>query len=91
MPKSIEKGFPDAKTPIQTYKVISGKQIKIPDLSSIFLIKFPTENSVEQVISELKKLSEVEYAHPNHIIKAFITFSIGSFPSPTGIFSHAGT
>ncbi|OGC07475.1 hypothetical protein A2230_03045 [candidate division WOR-1 bacterium RIFOXYA2_FULL_36_21] len=71
--KSIEKGFPDAKTPIQTYKVISGKQIKIPDLSSIFLIKFPTENSVEQVISELKKLSEVEYAHPNHIIKAFIT------------------
>ena len=71
--KSIEKVFPDAKRPLHSFKIMSGKQIEVPDLTLIYLLKVPKESNIIQAIATLKNLEEIEYAEPNHICKAFLT------------------
>ncbi|OGC36752.1 hypothetical protein A3J90_07590, partial [candidate division WOR-1 bacterium RIFOXYC2_FULL_37_10] len=69
---SMKKIFPNEKPPIEAFAVVGSKRIKRPDLSRVFLLKFPKETNIETLVQTLKTLPEVEYAEPNYIIKAFI-------------------
>jgi subtilisin family serine protease len=48
----------------------SGQEIKDVDLSGLFCLKFASQSvkSVEEAVSSLKSLEEVEYAEPNYLV-----------------------
>lgn len=51
-------------------KGYNGKEIVDADMSKVYKLTFATDKglSVEQVVSQLKDLSEVEYAEPNYLV-----------------------
>jgi hypothetical protein len=40
------------------------------NLSSLYVLRFDKSQSVEETVEKLKKLSDIEYAEPNYIVKA---------------------
>lgn len=55
------------------YNNVFGNQIKTPDLSLIYLLKLKQNSNIENAISALRNLPEVEYAQPNYLIHTFLT------------------
>ncbi|KAF0133962.1 MAG: peptidase S8/S53 subtilisin kexin sedolisin [Candidatus Saganbacteria bacterium] len=70
----IEKLIKNAVSPKEKIKYLStGKTIEVPDMSLIYKISLPKNSDVQAVCDEYKKDPNVSYAHPNYIIKAFLT------------------
>ncbi|OGC05188.1 hypothetical protein A2276_04535 [candidate division WOR-1 bacterium RIFOXYA12_FULL_43_27] len=70
----IEKVFKDAVPEKNTsLSVRTKKQVRVPDLSQIYVIRFSKERKVADVIKELKADGNVLYAEPNYIARAVST------------------
>ena len=50
--------------------ITQGKDLPQKDLNQLYVLKFDSAHSVEDVIMQLKTLDNVEYAEPNYIVKA---------------------
>ncbi|MBP9550204.1 MAG: S8 family serine peptidase, partial [Chitinophagales bacterium] len=62
----IRKAFP-LFSPNDTLVIAStGEQVKLADLSNIYLFDFSDTNSVSEFINDIKGLTEVIYAEPNY-------------------------
>ncbi|MBU0599507.1 S8 family serine peptidase [bacterium] len=64
---SMEKVFTD--TP--SVKISKAEEERLPDLSTIYLLKFPEEINVFEVIKTYQEDIHVEYAEPNYIHRIF--------------------
>lgn len=69
---NMERVFPNA-TPIRTHrktKAFSGEMIEEADISNVYKIELAEENAsdVMQMVEQLNKLSEVEFAEPNYLM-----------------------
>lgn len=69
---NMERVFPNA-TPIRTHrktKSFSGEMIEEADISNVYKIELAEENAsdVMQMVEQLNKLSEVEFAEPNYLM-----------------------
>ncbi|MBI5701244.1 S8 family serine peptidase [Candidatus Saganbacteria bacterium] len=69
----IERAFPRERQPRAPIKMMSGKQVRIPDLTLINRIFIPKDADISTAIKELRALPEIEYAEPNYIYHAFLT------------------
>lgn len=66
---SMKKVFTDTTE----VKISSVEKERLPDLSTIYLLEFPEEIDIWQVVKTYKKDANIEYAEPNYIYKMFET------------------
>lgn len=59
----------DVNRPLKV-KTQNGSAIDYQDLSSLYILEFNPDISVEEVIRVMEELDDVEYAEPNYIVKA---------------------
>ena len=63
--------LPSATAKVETLR--SGKVIQTPDLSQIYLLKFPATMDVKSMVAAYRSDPNVEYAFPDHIKKISTT------------------
>jgi len=78
--ESVGLAFPDFEASDTLRVSLSGETVKLPDLRSIFYVRFPAGTDIDSVCTDLTAIPQVKFADPEAGIEPFVVPDDPFFP-----------